>query len=127
MKAKRSPTKTPTPKSTAKKPPSKKLLACRDQIDGIDQQLVALLCKRAWLARAIGDEKQALGLPIFERSREAAVLAKVEKLRQPPLEAAGLARIYRAIMLTMRHVQVTRLGEPKRRQAASSKRPIKGS
>jgi chorismate mutase-like protein len=83
----------------------KELLPFRKRIDAIDRKIIALLVERAKLARKIGAVKKQHGLPIYEPAREVSVLERVEGYRKEPLPAAGLARIYRAIMLTMRGIQ----------------------
>lgn len=82
------------------------LLPLRNEIDVLDRQIIELLVDRAKLARKIGDVKHRFGLAVVEKHREDAVLAKVERLRKAPLDELGLQRIYRAIMLTMRRLQV---------------------
>lgn len=46
----------------------------RDQIDVIDQQIVALVSARTALALAIGAEKERRGIPIFVPGRETEVV-----------------------------------------------------
>lgn len=46
----------------------------RAGIAGVDESLVALLAERVALARAIGAEKRAAGLPRLDPAREAAVV-----------------------------------------------------
>ncbi|MGJ8694275.1 MAG: bifunctional chorismate mutase/prephenate dehydrogenase [Thalassotalea sp.] len=48
---------------------------CRDQIDDIDSQLVALLAKRRAVTKKVGEIKSEVGLPIFSAEREAALLS----------------------------------------------------
>src|SRR5574344_2628483 len=50
--------------------------ALRDQIDTVDQQLVALLARRLALVAEVGEVKSRHGLPIYAPDREAAMLAK---------------------------------------------------
>lgn len=84
----------------------------RDNIDAIDLQLVALLVQRARFAVRIGEIKEYSSLPVVEPSREQQVLERVEKLRSEPLDAAGLERIFTAIMVTMRDLQTRRAAPP---------------
>lgn len=55
---------------------NEELNALRDQIDAVDQQLVALLARRLALVADVGDVKSRHGLPIYAPDREAAMLAK---------------------------------------------------
>lgn len=96
----------PTDQQTRVAQAQAELLPLRNEIDILDRQIIQLLVNRAKLARKIGDVKHRFGLAVFEKHREDAVLAKVERFRQAPLDELGLQRIYRAIMLTMRRLQV---------------------
>src|SRR5574344_1799990 len=60
--------------------------ALRDQIDTVDQQLVALLAERLTLVAGVGEVKSRHGLPIYAPDREAAMLAR----RREEAEAAGV-------------------------------------
>ena len=55
---------------------NEELNALRDQIDAVDQQLVALLAQRLALVAEVGEVKSRHGLPIYAPDREAAMLAK---------------------------------------------------
>src|SRR5574344_638602 len=55
---------------------NEELNALRDQIDTVDQQLVALLARRLALVAEVGEVKSRHGLPIYAPDREAAMLAK---------------------------------------------------
>ena len=48
----------------------------REQIDVVDQQLVALLAERLKLVAGVGEVKSRHGLPIYAPDREAAMLAR---------------------------------------------------
>lgn len=64
------------------------LSALRDQIDAVDQQMVALLARRLALVEQVGHVKSQHGLPIYAPDREAAMLAsrraEAEKQGVPP-------------------------------------------
>lgn len=64
------------------------LSALRDQIDAVDQQMVALLARRLALVEQVGQVKSKHGLPIYAPDREAAMLAsrraEAEKQGVPP-------------------------------------------
>ena len=49
----------------------------REQIDGIDRQMVELYCRRMETARAIGRYKREKGLPVLDSERERQLLNKV--------------------------------------------------
>ena len=53
------------------------LARCRDEIEQIDRQIIALLSRRLTLGRRTGELKRLAGLPILDPSREAAVIRRV--------------------------------------------------
>jgi len=76
------------------------LLALRDEIDSIDQQLHILLNKRATCAQKVAETK-LLDDPnaVFYRpEREAQVLRKVQERNQGPLSDEDVAKLFRQIM-----------------------------
>ena len=94
---------------------SPRLAAYRKLIDALDSRIVALLNRRAVLAQKIGEEKKRDRQKVYEPGREQQVLDTVEAFRHAPLDREGLARIYKAIMLTMRLLQ--KADKPKNRRA----------
>ena len=58
----------------------------RQQIDGIDQELVSLFCQRMTLSAQVADYKKANNLPIFVPARERAILQKVAEMAGPEME-----------------------------------------
>lgn len=64
-----------------------KLKTLRDEIDGIDSQLVELLAKRLAVTTKVGELKSAAGMPIFAPEREASLISK----RRGEAEQAGLS------------------------------------
>lgn len=84
------------------------LEALREEIDRIDEVIVRLLDRRARCAYAIGRVKKALGLPIYEPQREAAVIARVKALNGQlggPLDETAVVRLYERIMDEARRIQ----------------------
>ena len=77
----------------------------RQKIDGIDEQIVKLLCERAAAAAAIGELKAASQANIYEPEREQAVLAHVAASNTGEIPQAELADIYERIMDVMRGLQ----------------------
>ncbi len=70
----------------------------RDQIDGLDKQLVTLLNQRLALAAEIGKVKRSQGGQIYVAEREDAVFRKVTGQNQGPIKNDALRAIYREIM-----------------------------
>ena len=88
------------------------LAQCREKIDAIDLQLLELLNRRTRVVEEIGAVKEALGLPVYEPSRETGVLANVTSHNAGPLTPDALARIFERIIDEMRSLQRMRR-EPK--------------
>ena len=70
----------------------------RQRIDALDDEIVALLNRRAEAAVAIGRLKCAAGSPVFAPDRERAILDRLCARSAGPLSAASLAAIYRELM-----------------------------
>lgn len=77
---------------------SQALLALRDQIDGLDKQLLELLNQRARVAEQVGEIKRAEGTPFFRPDRVAQVIDKIRKANPGPLKAEHVSAIWREIM-----------------------------
>ncbi len=77
----------------------------RKQIDEIDEQIVALISRRAAAAKAIGDLKHTQNLPIYEPSREQAVFQHVLSVNPGPLSDAEMLHVYERIIDVMRTLQ----------------------
>ena len=78
------------------------LLALRNQIDAIDQQVQLLINERARCAQQVAEVKQQFSQQrqaVFYRpEREAQVLRRVMERNQGPLSGPDMARIFREIM-----------------------------
>ena len=62
------------------------LTEIRQEIDGIDQELVRLFCARMNLSAQVADYKKANNLPISVPARERAILQKVAQMAGPEME-----------------------------------------
>lgn len=62
------------------------LTEIRQEIDGIDQELVRLFCARMNLSAQVADYKKANNLPICVPARERAILQKVAQMAGPEME-----------------------------------------
>ncbi len=80
------------------------LNALRERIDAIDDELIALLEKRMDVAARIAAYKEKNGLPVLDRSREAAKLADVASKCRPET-AALLPPVFEAVMAASRAYQ----------------------
>lgn len=70
----------------------------RKQIDAIDEELVAILNRRAEIVVQIGRLKNAVGTPVYAPDREKAVFDKIRKANKGPLPDKTLVAIYRELM-----------------------------
>jgi chorismate mutase len=77
----------------------------RRRIDELDEQLVTLLSARAACALEVGREKKLLGLEIYQPSREADVLAHVQRINQGPLNDAAIKRLFERIIDEARRLE----------------------
>jgi chorismate mutase len=97
----------------------------REEIDKIDEQLIALLNQRSQCAIEIGRIKRELGLPVYSPSREAEVISHVIALSAGPLEPDAVRRVFERIIDESRRVErlmvEKEMGE-KQRAAGKSRR-----
>ena len=70
----------------------------RQQIDSMDSKIVDLLNERARFVVQIGKIKQLTNVPIYAPDREKAVMDKVRRLNQGPLQDRCLEAVYRELM-----------------------------
>lgn len=70
----------------------------RQEIDGIDAELVRLLNERAAAAKKIGDHKRLKRAPTQDPAREDEVIARVKCLNAGPLSDEAIDGIYRRII-----------------------------
>ena len=67
-------------------------------IDAVDEEIVRLLDRRAWLARRIGEIKHQNGLAAYAPARERAVLDRVATLSEGEFPRRGLQAVFREII-----------------------------
>jgi chorismate mutase len=77
----------------------------RQRIDELDEQIVALISKRADAAKAIGELKKHSELPVYEPQREKDVFEHVKRINPGPLADAELIHVYERIIDVMRTLQ----------------------
>lgn len=70
----------------------------RDQIDSLDQQLLALVNQRARVAEQVGEVKKREGTPFYRPDRVAQVIQKIEAANPGPLRSNHVSAIWREIM-----------------------------
>lgn len=77
----------------------------RKRIDLLDESLVRLLNARAACALEIGRLKREMGMPIYQPTREAEVLAHVQTLNNGPLDDQVIKRLFERIIDEARHLE----------------------
>ena len=82
----------------------------RQSIDELDELLVRTLSARAACALEIGRQKKRLGLEIYQPSREAEVLAHVQRINPGPLDDESIKRLFERIIDEARRLE--RSAEP---------------
>ncbi len=86
------------------------LTELRQELDALDQELVALFEKRMAISREVAAAKMQLGKPVLDASREAQVLqSRCAMLHDASLTEATEA-LYRQIMALSRQEQEKLLG-----------------
>ena len=86
-------------------PAQGQLLALRERIDAVDQELLALLNRRATLALEVGELKKAEGSVVFRPEREAQVIDGLKATNTGPLTSGSVAPIWREIMSACRALE----------------------
>src|SRR5918999_321793 len=82
----------------SKEAPQGGMEALRRGIDSVDEEIVRLLDRRAWLARRIGEIKHENGLAAYAPARERAVLDRVVALGDGEFPRRGLQAVFREII-----------------------------
>lgn len=70
----------------------------RKEIDGIDDEIIALLLRRMEIASTLGNLKHELGLPVRDPSREEIVLQKVAQRAGNSQWRDHIVELFKAIM-----------------------------
>lgn len=89
----------------AEERPLTRIEQLRREIDAIDEQLVRLLNARAACALAVGQEKKRAGLEIYQPTREADVLAHVQRLNAGPLDDGAVKRLFERVIDEARRLE----------------------
>ncbi|MHA1717854.1 MAG: prephenate dehydratase [Promethearchaeota archaeon] len=77
----------------------------REEINKVDAEIIALLEKRAAIAKRIGLYKKNKGLPIRDWSREQYILNRISNLKLELIHPDDLVKIYKEIMGSCRHLE----------------------
>lgn len=85
--------------------PAAPLKLLRERISSIDDEIVALLERRAAVAKEIGTYKKDHGIPVHDWAREHDVLARLASKPVATLDPRDLVKIYKEIMGACRHLE----------------------
>lgn len=83
----------------------KKLKSLRDDIDQIDAELLALISRRAQLARRVAEVKDGDGAEVYRPDREAEVLRRLRADNPGPLSDGAVTRLFQEIMSACRALE----------------------
>ena len=81
------------------------ILAIRNQIDSLDEQIAKLLKDRLKLALHLAQTKHKLQIPIQDRTREKDILDRVAKYSDNPEIAKAIKDVYQSIFEVSRDIQ----------------------
>ncbi len=84
---------------------TKSLSQLRTQIDALDQDLLALLNRRAALAHEVGEIKRDEGSAVFRPDRETQVIQHLQSTNPGPLKPDSIAYIWREVMSACRALE----------------------
>ncbi len=79
----------------------------REEIDRIDQQIVALFERRMQVAQDVAEYKRSIGKPVFDKEREDAKLAAVKKLCTNDFNGHAVKEVFKQLMSISRRYQYT--------------------
>ena len=70
----------------------------REEVAGVDREIIELVNRRLELVREIRARKDADGVPFIDPSQEERLLARLRELNGGPLSAEGVDRLFREIL-----------------------------
>jgi chorismate mutase len=82
----------------------------RSKIDAVDQGILKLLHERVRLVLAVGEYKRERGMPVYDPSRERALLDRLCKAAEPPLDADTIRRIFERLVDESRRIEQHHVG-----------------
>lgn len=77
----------------------------RQQIDKVDQKLLALLNDRASIVKEIGQIKKENHSPVYDAKREMEILQNIKKNNRGPMGVDSIENIFKIIILECRKMQ----------------------
>jgi chorismate mutase len=77
----------------------------RREIDSVDQQILKLVHERVRLVMKVGEYKRERGMPVYDPSRERALLDRLCKAAEPPVDADTIRRIFERLVDESRRIE----------------------
>lgn len=82
----------------------------RSSIDKVDKQILELLHERVGLVMSVGEYKRERGIPVYDPERERALLDRLSKSAEPPLDAHTIRSIFERIVDESRRIEQHHVG-----------------
>jgi chorismate mutase len=82
----------------------------RRSIDAVDQQILRLLHERVRLVVQVGEYKRERDMPVYDPERERALLDRLCRAAEPPLDAETIRRIFERLVDESRRIEQHSLG-----------------
>ena len=82
----------------------------RRGIDAVDQQILKLLHERVQLVMQVGEYKRQRGIPVYDAERERALLDRLCRMAEPPLDAETIRRIFERLVDESRRIEQHHVG-----------------
>jgi chorismate mutase len=82
----------------------------RRDIDAVDQQILKLLHDRVRLVLQVGDYKRERGIPVYDPARERALLDRLGKSAELPLDQDAVRRIFERLVDEFRRIEQHHVG-----------------
>jgi len=82
----------------------------RRGIDAVDQQILKLLHARVRLVMQVGEYKRERGIPVYDPARERALLERLSKSAEPPLDGDTVRRVFERLVDESRRIEQHHVG-----------------
>ena len=82
----------------------------RRGIDAVDQQILQLLHERVRLVMQVGEYKRERGIPVYDPARERALLERLSKAAEPPLDGDTIRRVFERLVDESRRIEQHHVG-----------------
>lgn len=80
----------------------------REQIDALDDELLAIFNRRAALALAIGEIKKAEGRAVYDPKREQKIFDRMQAANPGPLDDGAIVRFFERVIDETRRLERVR-------------------